>query len=450
MFRSCIALLGLIPLGSSLAAQSNQADIDRQAFFNRRDSIVGLTGNFPAPKLVRTNMDTCANSFCTPGIQSTQTNHGGTAFDARLNGVWISSGTTFRCVDPYPCQSVCPEKPIPFGPATRPDWAGPVVGGLAMDHKRHILYVADVTNSALHRIWIGANCTFVQSESCDIRPNLPAGHLLGGLAIDNLNRNLFVGSYHPVTGAVNVYMTPLEVATTDTWCDKRCDLTTTGGVTFPDIEPSPTGVAGRLTGLAFDAARRILYATNGEYTVGLSFKNTITSPAVCHVEPVKFCRYVSSGTNDEYIGLAIMPPPVTSHGEACASAGCNSCSTMTAFVDGNASFNNTGFAIRLRNAPITAYPLAFGIGFGPCRNVGIDMGLCAPITMSMNQSVIIGLFVQAGVTPCSGRADVDLPVPPDIRLSGYTFSAQFGMLCEMLSGTGSAVSECLQFTVNGS
>ena len=85
-----------------------------------------------------------------------------------------------------------------------------------------------------------------------------------------------------------------------------------------------------------------------------------------------------------------------------------------------------------------------------CNNVGIDMGLCAPITMAMNHSVIIGLYVQPGVTPCSGSVDVDIPVPPDIRLCGYTFSAQFGMVCEMLSGTGSAVSECLQFTVNGS
>src|SRR5690606_32579898 len=117
------------------------------------------------------------------------------------------------------------------------------------------------------------------------------------------------------TGSVSVYVTPLEGSGRQMWCQKRCELF--GGLlrSFPPQCPSPKEIKPeRITGLAFDSCRSLLYVTNGPWTTAYAYSAPGKLEPTCEVRAAICCNYPSEVLNDQYIGLAILPPAVESHG----------------------------------------------------------------------------------------------------------------------------------------
>ena len=85
----------------------------------------------------------------------------------------------------------------------------------------------------------------------------------------------------------------------------------------------------------------------------------------------------------------------------------------------------------------------FRQGLGP----GIDVGLCARLTVSLNALLPIALPVNKGIGNCAGTSILPLPIPADIRFFGTRLSAQFLTVCTGGQQLGHSLSNCVGFEI---
>src|SRR5690606_18891030 len=84
--------------------------------------------------------------------------------------------------------------------------------------------------------------------------------------------------------------------------------------------------------------------------------------------------------SQQYTGIAVYPNMERS-GSACSQAPCAPCTQLRAGTVGAAILGNPGFGFRLTGAPDNWSRMVLGVGLGPCSASGVQIGMCASITV---------------------------------------------------------------------
>ncbi len=366
--------------------------------------------------------------------------NGGAAYDAVRGGVWFSNGFDLGCVDPISGKSICRTQVLPVTP--RLGKLSPfsiTTGGLAFDNKENTLYLADAINGDLYQIRLGSSsdpraCQF-KSGFAIVRTHMPSFHWLGGLAIDQVNRLLFVGSHHMTKGTRHIYVTSLNK-----WGGKLKDVTGKGG-SQPPLCPNGQTAALWIQGMSFDSARSILHVTDGTTTSAYRY-----DASKFELTPLSCCKNPSSKQEDNFAGLALLPASSSKTGRPCSTAPCQSCTGMQLQTRGNASLGNPHFELSLTGAPDSAGKAVAAIGLGSCNSPGANFGFCAPVLISLNSVLVLGVKLKTG-SRCSTTGSLPIPVPADVKLFGIKVSCQFLMECRSSSSVGYALTNCVSFEV---
>ncbi len=414
---------------------------------------VAKIGSQPGPGksgVVRQDINTCKSSLCAlpqnfPNVIQT---NGGAAYDPVRGGVWIAASCLIACVDPVSCKYICKIQNPPWG-SSGPAPLSPCAkgcAGLAFHNAQNTLYMVDSRGFDLHRVQLGSStnpaaCAF-KSEVCSIAANFPKNYYLGGLAIDQVRQLLFVGSYKIIgtPAQTHLYVTSLVSTTVTHWCAKLCDLQ------IPGVCPGSKAQFTKITGLAFDSCRSILYITDANTTSAYAFTLTGSGRNLsCKLTLIKCCSSVVNGRG--FHGLAVMPSRARPQGRSCTKSPCGNCPQMVAGTRGDAALGNKNFALTLSNAPTNVTAAILGIGVGPCVSPGLNLGFCQNITITPKPPLIFGVKVLSGFTLCSGQAQLPLPVTLQSQFCGLTLSAQWVMECRTKAGVGHGVSNCLAFQV---
>lgn len=353
---------------------------------------------------------------------------GGTAYDPRTGGVWISDGTVLAKVDPDTCRYQCP-------PIQAPVTAGSVVTGLAMQESHNRLFIVDsagVMTTAFVR-----DCVTVLSR-CRISVSLPQDHWFSGLAVDEA-RGLVLYSASNFAGTS--VSQAIYVARADDPCNPVC-------ATRMAPCPNSTVALGAITGLAFDPCTSTLIATDGAQFVAADFS---FGPSGCIANNYRCCG-APVGTIAGNIGLCLRPGGITQHGRACTNGACGLCPGMTQRVVGDPSIGNAEWRFVLENAPPHARAF-WALNRGSCQFPGLGVpGFCGPIHVPLAPlpPIVVGPFpTGGGLAPCDGSATVSVPVPLDTSLCGDDFASQFLLLCFSPTGAGTGLSTCAEFVVGG-
>ena len=415
-----------------------------------QDEIVGLTD--VTPLLHRQVMDgqNCKHATCKitnqPQVGSLA---GGTAYDGRQDGVWVSNGTV---LDVYAapvsgsslCKQICPTQKTPV----------PTVPGVAwyttgMTFLQSGGMTPTGASSVYGRIYFIYNNPYIlwgDTKGCQISNqkwcylgNILGGKRMGGLACDAANRRLFVGA----TDSTGITIFVLDA---DNPCNVICSfpLPISSTICSPGLK--------QLVGLAYNSCSRMLYATDGVIT-HFGQMNYIPSGGSI------LCRWLHRGCckvpMETYTGLAPLPKPVTSLGKSCTKAGCNFCPNMLARTNGQAIMGNPAFQVQLVNAPKNASVTALGIGLGNCATPGVSLNFCGNILISLAPTPpfpIIFMFGAPSPTPtssCGYNLAIPLSVPVSTTLCKLPLSFQFIMACKGLPLGGNAVTNCLSIQFNG-
>ncbi len=387
--------------------------------------LIGLTST--TPLIVRQDPATCSKSFCAPaGFPSAAARFaGGTAYDARTRGVWISDGTEIAKVavdDSFArCGYQCKPFPVPSGTAAA------VVTGLAFDDIRGRLWVSMSTNDIL--VFDVHGCALRLVRRCAFP--VASGHTVTGLATDDVGELLFVATSAwmgpSLTPGGIVYASKMSSA-----CQPFCKHQVRVCQNSP-LKP--------LTGLGYDACRDLLWVTDGDKVSGLKF-----DIPNCVLVEKKCCRM--SLVTEGYVGLCVMPGRERSAGRSCTNGSCPTCPQLRHVLNGDPVLGNPEFALDLVDAPARARAwLVFNAG--PCQPNGpLILPFCGPIMVPFQP---LPPIVPAGVstggnTGCTGTASIPLPVGVDPALCGVEFSSQYIGLCTQPI-LGTFVSNCLTWTV---
>ncbi|MFQ5506584.1 MAG: hypothetical protein ACE5F1_17580, partial [Planctomycetota bacterium] len=256
--------------------------------------------------------------------------------------------------------------------------------------------------------------------------------LAAGLAYDEARDLLYIStSERLATGALDHYILVARAANP---CVPICKF---------KIPPTNCLSASRLvTGLAYDACKSLLYATDGVVHLELA----VVDPLKCAFRPGRCCK--ASGP---YRGLALIPGWVLRHfGKSCLTKPCPSCPTMQLVTaGGDPSLGNPVFRLSLQEAPGGAPP-KFAVVF--LRVGGCTPGLpifCGTFHAFPGIGPFVVPIVGAG---CAGVANFPLPIPPSTIFCGQRLCAQDVIICPSsitpLPGVG--LSNALDFIITTS
>jgi hypothetical protein len=382
--------------------------------------IIGLTAN--APSVLSQDFNTCAPAQCSPagfpGVASPF--HGGSAHDPRTRGLWISEGLRIAKVDPRnQCIYQCPPMAMPN------TTAGNEVTGLAFNERTRTLWVTDA--SGIIRWYTEQSCQLSLVSRC-IAPINP-GEILTGCATDDVNDLLFWCAVDPAVPGGTVY-----IAKQSDPCNPFCK--------FP-VQRCGANQLGPLRGLAYDACRRTVWATDGRLSVRL-----FVDPNTCTTSEVQCC---ANPTPDPYVGLCVLPATERLVGGPCTSPVCPACPGMVHSLVGDATVGNPAFAWSLTGAPANALVLMM-LNVGSCTPPGVTpLGFCGPLLVPLAPPpVFAGPLPTGGGAGCTGGVTLPFPLPNNPALCGLPIATQFAGWCVVGAGVGTFVSNCVSALISAS
>lgn len=359
----------------------------------------------------------CAQlAVCTPvGFPSGAGNPpdaGGTAWDARHSGAWITDGRFLACIDDT-CNYLCGPLPVPGLPG------GVVLTGLEVVEASNELWATDDLGN-LRRYDLSA-CPPTAIPGCQIAFANPGAAT--GLAVDALNGLVFYARYDPIAA-----MNFLTVAPLATPCLP---------VQFVPLPPCFTPLDA-LRGLAVDAVAQRLYATDGQRLAHYDYAPMPGSMVA--ITGVQCCPPLALAV-DPLVGLAVRPGRATAVGAPCTNGSCFACA-MTQSTRGDSVLGNADFALRLDAAPPGSLAWAF-VGTGPCLPVGFPL---PPLCGMVHLPNILGT-IGANLVPVGGgcaATSFPLALPNAPGLAGLVLSSQCLVMCPQAAG-GYGMSPCLSF-----
>ncbi|MDO8349190.1 MAG: hypothetical protein Q7T30_03065 [Planctomycetota bacterium] len=390
--------------------------------------VAGLTRNNSALRLQGGNC-TNINLGCLTGLPATLPLWaGGTAYDAQSGEFWVSEGNVVARVSARGCATTC-------GPWPAPGIAG-VVTGLEVIETENRLLVLDSTGT-LTTLSLSGSCNGPQLIGSCGTGLAPVGQrLTTGLGYDEL-RGL---AFYTITDFANG-TNQIAVAHLPTTCVpfNRRPLPVCG----PQFQMA--------RGAAVDAARRLLYVTDGRNLMAVPYAFDPSGPSIAYGLPV--CCPSTVITADPLVGLALRPSPGEPVGQSCSNGSCAPCPTRHALLNG-AVIGNPNLLFHLGEAQDNTLTW-LALGFGACSNTGpLFPPLCGPVLVAGSAAMpplVAGPYpVGGGSGPCQASATVVVAFPYDTALLGSDWSSQFLSLCVGISSTvpfGTAMSNCLNWTV---
>ena len=417
MYRLFSLVAALLPLASAAFAQTS-------------DRLIGITRNFA--NLRQFDHQNCQglgqcgpSNF--PNALALPPGAGGTAWDPRTSGAWITNGSVLAKVADD-CTYQCAPQPIVVPSNT-------VATGLTMIESQGKLLMID-SSGTLHTFT--ASCPPVLQGTCQTGlTSTGLSETTTGLAADEGLGLLFYGVTNFQTGD-----SAIAVALLSDPC------TILNRVTLgPCATPIGNMSFGSITGVAADWCHRFLYVTDGRNTRRLRYVplavtigivgSTCCQPPVINIDPM--------------IGLAVRSGGATSMGAACANGACPSC-PMAHDIANDPNVGNLDFRLSLDGAPVASLAWAV-IGGGPCAPTGLIVpGLCGPVWLQ-NVLGTLGPEPTGGVSgtgPCAGSGSLQLPIPLIPSLCGSVISSQSIALCSNIAGQlGTAMSNCISFELQG-
>jgi len=407
-----ILLIGALPfLATALPSQTP-------------DNLIGFTRNLPLLRQVDhancSRLSQCAVPW--PGITITPPYAGGTGWDPRRPGAWISDG---RLLGKYAddCTPLCtPAMPPTLAPNA-------FITGLEVVQRLNQIVFVD-SQGFIH--FYTNTCPPIPVTMCYTGLGPTAlGNVTTGLAIDEDQDLVFVA--FPIYPVGPNFVAVLRLGNP---CQVICQLL---------VPPCPAGPIGTFTGLACDWGRRILYGTDGNNTVALRYQLTSSVPCPSLLL-LSCCQFAAA--NDPFVGLAIRPGGATRFGHPCNNGLCPNCANQHT-LGNDPVLGNADFHLVFDQAPARSLAWAL-IGAGPCRNSPIITPLlCGPV-WSTPLLGSLGPIPTGGITPCSGAAVFAFPLPASATFAGWVLSSQCVTLCATPVGIGTAMSSCLSFELQGS
>ncbi len=411
--------IGAIILAPTLSAQSDSR-------------FMGLTAG--TPLLQTQDISTCAASVCAPpGFPSTSAAcAGGTAYDTRTRGTWISNGAAIAKVDsrnPF-CDYQCPITLLPPSPI-----ANGVVTGLAHHHRLNQLW-ATTSNNNLRRFEITNNgCGLVDTGLCHI--NLPLNLTLTGIAIDDVNGRVFY-SASSWTGP-SIAGGQVFVATQLDPCNPFCAV---------PVANCPNGTPlQQLRGIAYDACTDTLFVTDGQTTV----RGQLSSTVLCQMALVGGCCPNPLPQTEPYVGLSIEPSTEATVGAPCTNGACPNCSPSHGLV-GDPVLGNLDFGVAGRNLPANTIAATF-FNIGPCDPNGLLVPpFCGPLHVNLTPTLLAFSQPTGGSIGCTGSTFLQISVQADPALCGLVISTQVMGICipSPIGNAGTYSSPCLSWKISAS
>ncbi|MEZ5966348.1 MAG: hypothetical protein R3F56_21110 [Planctomycetota bacterium] len=345
---------------------------------------------------------------------------GGTAYDSRYQTAWVSDGVVLAeySVD---TASTCAPRCAPFR-ATLSDPQA-VVSGLAVADQRPRLFQL-ATRPGYMEVTTYDNTGRCPGQPVTCRHTLPGTAVAAGLAYDEVEDVLFISVSTP-SGAA--WSNLLWITSASSPCVPLCETRL--------FTCQPTLV----TGLAFDACSRRLWATDGRTTQ----EATVTDVRTCQLRFGQCCDKQSAPT---YRGLAFVPCWRSRRlGRSCSVAPCPSCPTMHTESTGDPSIGTT-FLVRLEDAPVGSTAFLF-LQPGTCgAGLALPRPYCGVLYPSLFTAVVLPPAPILGAPPCSGSAVSALSLPVAPNLCGQPMCAQWFVVCP---GFGTALSDAFEFTLAG-
>jgi hypothetical protein len=346
---------------------------------------------------------------------------GGNGWDPVRPGTWVTNGLQLAKFSDA-CALMCPPQPIPtLGPNA-------FATGLEVVESQNQIWLID-SLGILH--FYSNTCPAQPLGVCNtgLAPMLPQTYT-SGLAVDEGNGYVFVAHCDFLTGANFIAVSPLNNP-----CAVVCRVPV----------PPCTFPFGTIRGLTVNWGRRVLYATDGFNTLAMRY--TVGTPCVQFVG-FQCCPLPVLGP-DPMVGLALRPGQATSMGAGCANGTCPPC-PMVHSLGNDPNLGNAAFHLRLDQAAIGSLAWCL-IGSGPCAAPGVlPPPLCGPVFAATPLLGTLGPNVLGPSSAvCGGSTAYPFPLPPAPGLAGWVISSQCVALCSSALGTGTAVSNCLSFMLQG-
>lgn len=401
----------LLPILSALAAVS--------ALPAQGPRVIGLTNMTPI--LSTQDTQTCQWQQCMPPVGPAPAPFaGGTAHDATDGGTWVTDGLVLAKVDSRnQCNVICPPQPVPFLAA------GVFATGLAYDEQTGQLFMT-LSNNIVHTFQV-QGCALNLVARC-IFP-LPQGHVLTGIATDDVNGLVYVAS-SPLLGPSPIPNGIVFQAPQTAPCAPICryQIPDCAGALMPQI-----------TGVAFDPCRGVVYATDGGHVTGAAILPN------CQIQIVSCCPPVLP---ERYVGLALIPIPPRPSGASCTGNPCPSCPALQHVATGDPAIGNPAFSLDLINAPANSSAFLL-LNVGNCQPTGPSYFFCGPILVGPGP-LGLGAFSTGPGAGCTGGVSYALPLPLNPVLCGIPFATQYVGICPSTPTFGTFVSNCLDWTIQGS
>jgi len=381
-------------------------------------NLIGLTRTTPA--LSQRNLTCVPAPICVvPGlIPPSLPWAGGSAWDPMRDVLWVSNGPQIAAVVPGTCTMFCTPQPAPLiNPAF-------TVTGLEVVESQNRLWMLD-SNGVIYQCTL--TCPPTRISTCNTAFTSVPSWSTGGLAVDECNGLVFC-TYSNWNTVANV----LGMARIATPCQ------------FFNQLPVPTSCLGAITGLAVDGCRRVLYLTDG--TVTMSWNYVVgTGPAPTVTFANYTCCSMVSPTGP-LVGLALRTAGAVSTGGPCSNGSCPSCA-MNHVLRGSPNLGNASFGLDVNGAAFDTFIWCV-IGIGGCNSTGpVIPPLCGPALVSSPTLGTLGPFHAPLGSGCSVYAPFNLPLPMMPGLCGMPLSSQCIALCATGSPLGTALSNCLSWTL---
>jgi len=345
---------------------------------------------------------------------------GGTAYDPRHESVWISDGATIAEVSLSDGKTLCSFKAQLMSNSA-------VVSGLAIaDKKRQLIQLETSQSYGAIRSYSLQSCPPTPlRDGCTI--SVPTGYYTGGLAYDEVSDLVY---YTVTKPGFQVPQNTLHVADNSNRCKSICSLSLAGCIHFFGTD---------VTGLAYDACSKTLYATTGLGTMPFA----VGDPRKCEFKAGTCCTKQLTGS---YRGLAVVPGwTQLKKGQSCVTKGCPFCSSLDNRLFGGApSLGNPDFGIEVVNGPSGALAI-LGVGLSTCGK-GTPF-LCGALWLP--QTFVPVFPGTLSGNQCAAGLRLPLPVPVDAKLCGQSICLQWLVACSA-SGTDVGLTPAIQFTIAGS
>jgi len=411
--------------------------------------ILGITS--ASPVVMRQFMNPqlkCIQTSCKLAFEKqTLAGAGGSAYDSRLGGLWITNGLSLACVDVATCKFLCPAVNIPLPPLSlQKPWCTGLAyvdsGALKSNAAAPGWLFASYNTGDIARIdVIGCKlkATFCKASG------LPAGYKIGGLATDDVQRFLYVGASNGSGGhIITIARIDPTPASATPWCSPFCRIVPPGCTTTTPLGP--------IQGLAHDSCKRTIFVTDGKQTL---FGLVVNPTGRCSITQLGCCPLTVNTTGDTYTGLCLRPTPAISSGSSCTLPSCNNCSAvMRATLVGDANLGNPAFGLGLRNAPSNSDAAAFALNVGTCTSPGANFGYCATVRVPLAPAPLILLFfgLPGASGTCNRNLTVPAPLPLDTAICGQPFSFQWVVRCPptLVSLGNFGITNCLTARISGS